>query len=105
MPEVVLTGAVEQGDRVHEHLERLLDADADIALATDQSRLGRADCVVGGLLVVRCRLERGDLRAPVVPSKIVCVGRNYAAHARELGNEPPKEPLLFLKPPSASLAR
>jgi len=34
------------------------------------------------------------------PSKIVCVGRNYAAHARELGNEVPKEPLLFLKPPS-----
>jgi len=35
------------------------------------------------------------------PSKIVCVGRNYAAHAAELGNEVPAEPLLFLKPPSA----
>ncbi len=35
------------------------------------------------------------------PSKIVCVGRNYAAHAAELGNEVPKEPLLFLKPPSS----
>jgi len=35
------------------------------------------------------------------PSKIVCVGRNYAAHARELGNDVPKEPLLFLKPPSS----
>lgn len=35
------------------------------------------------------------------PSKIVCVGRNYAAHARELGNEVPKQPLLFLKPPSS----
>lgn len=42
-----------------------------------------------------------DLRAPVRPSKIVCIGRNYAAHARELGNEPPKEPLLFLKAPSS----
>jgi 2-keto-4-pentenoate hydratase/2-oxohepta-3-ene-1,7-dioic acid hydratase in catechol pathway len=42
-----------------------------------------------------------DLRAPVVPSKILCVGRNYAAHAKELGNEVPKEPLLFLKPKSA----
>ncbi len=41
------------------------------------------------------------LLAPVTPSKIVCVGRNYAAHAKELGNEVPKEPLLFLKPPSA----
>jgi 2-keto-4-pentenoate hydratase/2-oxohepta-3-ene-1,7-dioic acid hydratase in catechol pathway len=35
------------------------------------------------------------------PSKIVCVGRNYAAHAKELGNDVPKEPLIFLKPPSS----
>jgi len=42
-----------------------------------------------------------DLVCPVEPTKIVCVGRNYAAHARELGNEVPAEPLLFLKPPSA----
>ena len=35
------------------------------------------------------------------PTKIVCVGRNYAEHAKELGNEVPKEPLLFLKAPSA----
>ena len=42
-----------------------------------------------------------DLRIPVRPSKIVCIGRNYAAHAKELGNEVPKEPLLFLKAPSA----
>ncbi|MBX3229762.1 MAG: fumarylacetoacetate hydrolase family protein [Labilithrix sp.] len=42
-----------------------------------------------------------DLRAPVRPSKIICVGRNYAAHAKELGNEVPKEPLLFLKAPSS----
>lgn len=39
--------------------------------------------------------------APVEPSKIVCIGRNYAAHAAELGNEIPKEPLMFLKPPSS----
>jgi 2-keto-4-pentenoate hydratase/2-oxohepta-3-ene-1,7-dioic acid hydratase in catechol pathway len=38
---------------------------------------------------------------PILPSKIVCVGRNYAAHARELGNEVPREPLIFLKPPSS----
>ena len=38
---------------------------------------------------------------PTKPSKIVCVGRNYAEHAEELGNEVPKEPLLFLKAPSA----
>lgn len=40
----------------------------------------------------------------ISPSKIVCVGRNYRAHARELGNEVPNEPLLFLKPPSSLLA-
>ena len=39
----------------------------------------------------------------VQPSKIVCIGRNYADHAKELGNEVPKEPLIFLKPPSALL--
>jgi 2-keto-4-pentenoate hydratase/2-oxohepta-3-ene-1,7-dioic acid hydratase in catechol pathway len=38
---------------------------------------------------------------PVRPSKIVCVGRNYLAHAKELGNEVPPLPMLFFKPPSA----
>src|SRR5579885_1629271 len=35
------------------------------------------------------------------PGKIVCVGRNYVDHAKELGNEVPKEPLIFLKPPTS----
>jgi 2-keto-4-pentenoate hydratase/2-oxohepta-3-ene-1,7-dioic acid hydratase in catechol pathway len=48
--------------------------------------------------------EQGKLLAPVVPSKIVCVGRNYRDHAAELGNDVPTEPLLFLKPPSSLLA-
>jgi 2-keto-4-pentenoate hydratase/2-oxohepta-3-ene-1,7-dioic acid hydratase in catechol pathway len=47
------------------------------------------------------KLDQVRLLAPVEPSKVVCVGRNYAAHAAELGNEIPKEPLLFLKPPSS----
>ena len=38
------------------------------------------------------------------PGKIVCVGRNYREHAKELGNEVPAEPLLFLKPPSSVVA-
>jgi 2-keto-4-pentenoate hydratase/2-oxohepta-3-ene-1,7-dioic acid hydratase in catechol pathway len=42
-----------------------------------------------------------ELRAPVRPSKIVCIGRNYAAHAKEMGNEVPAEPLMFFKPPSS----
>ena len=46
-------------------------------------------------------LAKARLLAPAEPSKIVCVGRNYAAHAAELGNEVPKEPLIFLKPPSS----
>ena len=43
------------------------------------------------------------LLPPVAPSKIVCVGRNYRDHAKELGNEVPAEPLLFFKPPSSLL--
>lgn len=42
-----------------------------------------------------------DIDPEWVPSKIVCVGRNYADHAAELGNEVPKYPLLFLKAPSS----
>jgi 2-keto-4-pentenoate hydratase/2-oxohepta-3-ene-1,7-dioic acid hydratase in catechol pathway len=44
------------------------------------------------------------LLPPCSPSKIVCVGRNYAEHAKELGNEVPQEPLIFLKPPSSLIA-
>lgn len=49
------------------------------------------------------RLSSLALLAPVAPSKIICVGRNYRDHAKELGNEVPKEPLLFFKPPSSLL--
>ncbi len=49
-------------------------------------------------------LDEVRLLAPVAPSKIVCVGRNYLDHALELGNPMPDEPLLFLKPPSAMIA-
>jgi 2-keto-4-pentenoate hydratase/2-oxohepta-3-ene-1,7-dioic acid hydratase in catechol pathway len=43
-------------------------------------------------------LDDVHLLAPVLPSKLVCVGKNYAAHAAEFGMEVPEEPLLFLKP-------
>src|SRR5271155_2957323 len=52
----------------------------------------------------RVPLAEDALLCPVTPSKIVCIGRNYAAHAKELGHDVPAEPLLFLKPPSALLA-
>src|SRR6478672_7093524 len=48
-------------------------------------------------------LAEASLVAPVEPTKIVCVGRNYREHAAELGNEVPTEPLIFLKPPSSLL--
>lgn len=47
------------------------------------------------------RFAEVRLVAPVEPTKIVCIGRNYAAHAAEMGNEVPKQPLMFLKPPSS----
>ncbi len=49
----------------------------------------------------RVPLEVAALLAPCEPTKVVCVGRNYVAHAKELGNEPPPEPLIFIKPPSS----
>jgi len=49
-------------------------------------------------------LEEADLAVPVRPSKIVCVGRNYREHVKELGHEVPTEPVIFLKPLSALLA-
>jgi 2-keto-4-pentenoate hydratase/2-oxohepta-3-ene-1,7-dioic acid hydratase in catechol pathway len=51
-------------------------------------------------------MPRADLKllAPSQPGKIVCVGRNYVEHAKELGNEVPKVPLIFLKPPSSIIA-
>jgi len=58
---------------------------------------GRSVCADGETF------DLSDVRllAPCVPTKIICVGRNYADHAKELGNEVPERPLLFLKPPSA----
>jgi len=66
--------------------------------------------ISGGLWGARERTSRHwplaevKLLPPCVPTKIVCVGRNYLDHAKELGNEVPKEPLIFLKPPSSVIA-
>lgn len=71
----------------------------------DDEALRWLDGVPWGGAVERETVPRRDveLLAPVTPSKIVCVGRNYRAHAAELGHDVPTEPLLFLKPPSALL--
>src|SRR5262245_16284291 len=58
-------------------------------------------CVGSSQTTKPVAMEHVKLLAPVLPSKIVCVGRNYRDHARELGNEVPQEILIFLKPPSA----
>jgi len=49
-------------------------------------------------------LETVKLLPPSAPSKIVCVGKNYVDHAAEMGGPPPKEPVIFLKPPSSIIA-
>ncbi|UWZ85920.1 fumarylacetoacetate hydrolase family protein [Occallatibacter riparius] len=75
------------------HLERALAA-AKRKLAVDPA----------GLDFDPLPLSAAQLLAPVTPSKIICVGRNYRDHAKELGNEVPTEPLLFFKPTSSLLA-
>ncbi len=57
----------------------------------------------GGVQFTGATFPLDDVRllAPVLPSKVVAVGRNYADHAREMGAEPPAEPVLFLKPSTA----
>src|SRR5438046_5083745 len=67
-------------------------ADASVAEARDVRSISRL------------ALDEVVLLAPVRPSKIVCVGRNYREHAAELGHDVPVEPLIFLKPPSSLLA-
>ncbi len=60
-----------------------------------------AGCVFSSAEFAAVRQCDAWLLPAVLPSKIICVGRNYRAHASELGNEVPSEPLLFFKPPSA----
>ncbi|UNX53882.1 fumarylacetoacetate hydrolase family protein [Georgenia sp. TF02-10] len=64
----------------------------------------RGDPIYGGLDTTgeRVRVEDVRLLSPVIPrSKVIGIGRNYAAHATEMGNEVPAEPLVFLKPNTA----
>ncbi|MBX5447133.1 MAG: fumarylacetoacetate hydrolase family protein [Acidothermus cellulolyticus] len=57
----------------------------------------------GELRLTDIRRPLADLRlvAPVLPSKVIAVGKNYADHAREMGGEPPDQPVIFLKPSTA----
>lgn len=58
----------------------------------------------GQLMGITLEAKTYRLLAPCKPSKIIGVGRNYAAHAAELGNNVPSEPLIFFKPPTAIAA-
>ncbi len=72
----------------------------------DRIRVCRGD-LLGKIELSAATLGADEVRllAPVIPGKIIGIGRNYAEHARELGNVPPEaEPLIFLKPPSSILA-
>jgi 2-keto-4-pentenoate hydratase/2-oxohepta-3-ene-1,7-dioic acid hydratase in catechol pathway len=57
---------------------------------------GRAEDIK--LTGFRFPLAEVRLLAPILPSKVICIGKNYAEHAREMGGEPPAEPVIFLKP-------
>ncbi len=80
--------AVDRGDGLrpsgHHDLDRIIHAEDEAGEALEISAL--------------------QLLTPVIPGKIVAVGRNYGDHAKELGNDAPAEPIIFLKPPSALLS-
>ncbi len=50
-------------------------------------------------------LPQAQLLAPAIPTKIVCAGINYRAHAEEMGHDLPEEPVIFLKPPTAVIGQ
>jgi 2-keto-4-pentenoate hydratase/2-oxohepta-3-ene-1,7-dioic acid hydratase in catechol pathway len=88
------------------YLVRVLDPACGAVWATREGRdLYLVDDVFGACTVgARLDPSASELVC-VAPSKIVCIGRNYAEHARELGNEVPAEPTLFLKPPSSLIGQ
>jgi 2-keto-4-pentenoate hydratase/2-oxohepta-3-ene-1,7-dioic acid hydratase in catechol pathway len=75
----------------------------DLAFQLAHSRSAAPSLDFESLAFEPLPLSAADLLPPVTPSKIICVGRNYRDHAKELGNEVPTEPLLFFKPSSSLL--
>jgi 2-keto-4-pentenoate hydratase/2-oxohepta-3-ene-1,7-dioic acid hydratase in catechol pathway len=92
-------GAVEDRNREQWIVDLARAPEEDLAFRLTH---GRATAL--GLGFEPLPLSTASLLPPVTPSKIVCVGRNYRDHVKELGNEVPSEPLLFFKPPSSLLA-
>lgn len=94
-----LYGVVEDRDGEPWIVELTSAPEEDLAFRLQD---GRAASL--GLGFAPMPLRAAQLLAPVTPSKIVCVGRNYRDHVKELSHELPVEPLLFFKPPSALLS-
>ncbi len=77
----------------------VMEGDAAHLIAIYRERAEKA-----ALRFTAVAVDEAELLPPVKPSKIICVGRNYRDHAKELGNEVPASPLIFFKPPSSLLA-
>jgi 2-keto-4-pentenoate hydratase/2-oxohepta-3-ene-1,7-dioic acid hydratase in catechol pathway len=75
----------------------------DLAFRLEDGRATSQSLESGSFDFEPMPLSAAELLAPVTPSKIVCVGRNYRDHVKEMGSELPAEPLLFFKPVSALL--
>jgi 2-keto-4-pentenoate hydratase/2-oxohepta-3-ene-1,7-dioic acid hydratase in catechol pathway len=100
-------GAVEEREGELWIAELIPAPEEDLAIRVAAARHDAVAAVVREYSEARFEpicLSDAHLLAPVTPSKIIGVGRNYRDHAKELGNEVPTEPLLFFKPPSSLLA-
>ena len=80
-----------------------LGSDPLFGVLNDQNQILvlRGDPLFGGIVPTESKVSLDDVRilAPVIPrSKVVCVGKNYADHAAEMGSDVPKQPVIFLKP-------
>jgi 2-keto-4-pentenoate hydratase/2-oxohepta-3-ene-1,7-dioic acid hydratase in catechol pathway len=82
-------------------VERIDGADKITRINTNSPESGAERFVSTARQIQPVLPSEAKLLAPVQPSKIVCLGRNYRAHAAEMGNEVPTEPLIFFKPPSS----
>ena len=75
----------------------------DLRFKLENMGASSLDAAVRGLEFEPMPLSAAELLPPVTPSKIICVGRNYREHVKEMGSEMPTEPVLFFKPPSSLL--
>ena len=82
---------------------RWLDTEHHGFAGEDFVRVVSGDPLAPGETLAEVSLAEAQLLVPIVPSKIVCVGLNYRAHALEMGHALPAEPVLFLKPPTACI--